>query len=486
MTSNFESFALHPDLERGIADLGFTTPTAIQRDGIPPALQGNDVLGCAMTGSGKTAAFALPILQRLLPLRRGLTRALVLAPTRELAAQIVEHTRQLARHTGIKAAAVFGGVGAAPQERALRAGVDIIVACPGRLLDHMQHPYARFEGLEVLVLDEADRMLDMGFLPDIRRIQKQLPRPKQTLFFSATVPGEITQLARKMLNAPAVLNVERPAAPATGVRQAIYPVSSDLKPALLLELLQRGTIHDALAFTRTKHRANRLAQFLDGHGIACDKIHGNRSQPQRTKALADFKHHKIRVLVATDVAARGIDIEALSHVVNVDVPKVPEDYIHRVGRTARAGLGGEAFTFVSSDEERDLRAIERTVGKRLPRRTLGQFDYNGRPAERFEVPIRDRIAQIRAQKAEERARSRAKAEARTRRQAELEAQGERSAEDASPSRRRRARQRGPASAANTPRGQHQTGQAENTRNPGAGRRRRRRVGTHGAGRQPQR
>ena len=445
--TNFSSFGLHPNLERGITDLGFTTPTAIQLDGIPPALQGKDVLGCAMTGSGKTAAFALPILQRLLPLKRGVTRALVLAPTRELAAQIVEHTRELARHTNIRAAAVFGGVGAAPQEKALRQGVDIIVACPGRLLDLMQHPYARFRGLDVLVLDEADRMLDMGFLPDIRRILRQIPSPKQTLFFSATVPREIVQLARTMLNAPAVLNIERPAAPASGVSQAIYPVRSDLKPALLLELLQRGTIHNALAFTRTKHRANRLARYLDGHGISCDKIHGNRSQTQRTKALADFKHNSIRVLVATDVAARGIDIEALSHVVNVDVPKVPEDYIHRVGRTARAGLSGEAFTFVSSDEERDLRDIERRVGKRLTRRTLDAFDYDTRPAERFEVPIRDRIAQIRAQKAEERARSRAKAEARSRRQTAPEADRVRPAEDAPPRRRRRRRRRAGANGA---------------------------------------
>ncbi|MBW2524926.1 MAG: DEAD/DEAH box helicase, partial [Deltaproteobacteria bacterium] len=230
MQTTFESFELHPALERGIRDLGFTEPTPIQRDGIPPALEGNDVLGCAMTGSGKTAAFALPILDRLLARERGATRALVLAPTRELAAQIVEHTAELARHTKIRAASVFGGVGMAPQEKALRDGVDVIVACPGRLLDHMQYPYARFDDLEVLVLDEADRMLDMGFLPDIRRILKQLPAPQQTLLFSATVPSEIARLARQMLDEPTVLNIERPAAPATGVRQSVYPVRSDLKP----------------------------------------------------------------------------------------------------------------------------------------------------------------------------------------------------------------------------------------------------------------
>ncbi len=448
MTHSFDQFDLHTDLQRGIADLGFTTPTPIQRDGIPPALRGQDVLGCAMTGSGKTAAFVLPILQRLLPLKRGVTRALVLAPTRELASQIVEHTNELARHTGITAAAVFGGVKHAPQEKALRQGVDVIVACPGRLLDHMQHPYASFKQLEVLVLDEADRMLDMGFLPDIRRILRQLPDADQTLFFSATVPREIADLARKMLRDPAVLNIERPAAPARGVRQSLYPVRQDLKPALLLELLQRGTVDNALAFTRTKHRANRLAAFLEKHGIPCDKIHGNRSQPQRTKALADFKNHDIRVLVATDVAARGIDIEALSHVVNVDVPQVPEDYIHRVGRTARAGLTGEALTFVSQDEEKDLRDIERKVGKRLKRRTLEGFDYETKPSERFEVPIRERIAQIRAEKAAQRARSRAKAEAKARRQAEQESsrQEREAAGDDKPRRRRRRRRRRPSSA----------------------------------------
>jgi len=443
VTQNFNQFELHPDLQRGIADLGFTEPTPIQRDGIPPALQGKDVLGCAMTGSGKTAAFMLPILQRLLPLKRGVTRVLVLAPTRELAAQIVQHTEELARHTKIKAAAVFGGVSHAPQERAFRQGVDIIVACPGRLLDHMQNAYAQLDGMEVLVLDEADRMLDMGFLPDIRRILRQIPRPGQTLFFSATVPREIADLARKMLHKPTVLNIERPAAPARGVRQSLYPVRQDLKPSLLLELLKQGSIDNALAFTRTKHRANRLAAFLEKHGIPCDKIHGNRSQPQRTKALADFKHHEIRVLVATDVAARGIDIEALSHVVNVDVPQVPEDYIHRVGRTARAGLTGEAFTFVSPDEEKDLRDIERKVGKRLKRRTLEAFDYKSKPSERFEVPMRERIAQIRAEKAAQRARSKAKAEAKEKRMAEqAAAQERRKAEgDTKPPRRRRRRRR---------------------------------------------
>lgn len=395
---------------RGVSDLGFTTPTPIQKDGIPPALEGRNVLACAMTGSGKTAAFALPVLQRLMGAKRGTTRALVLAPTRELASQIVEVFNDLAKHTPIKAAAVYGGVGMGPQEHALRRGVDIIVACPGRLLDHMQYSYADFSGLEVLVLDEADRMLDMGFMPDIRRILKQLPSIAQTLFFSATLPAAINELSKQMLKNPVNLNVERPSVPATGIAQAIFPVRQDLKSALLLELLRGDGIQNALVFTRTKHRANRLADFLDRNGVACDRVHGNRSQAQRTQAMTDFKNGRSRVLVATDVAARGIDIEALSHVVNFDVPHIPDDYIHRVGRTARAGATGEAFTFVSPEEQGELRAIERAVAKRLPMRTLTGFNYSVKTAENLEIPLNERIAAIRARKAEERARAKAKAE----------------------------------------------------------------------------
>ncbi|QQR73358.1 MAG: DEAD/DEAH box helicase [Holophagales bacterium] len=408
---SFTDFNLHPALLRAVADLGFTTPTPIQRDAIPPGLAGRDVLGAAMTGSGKTAAFVLPILQRLLTTpKRGVTRALVLAPTRELAAQIVEVFQSLGKHTQLTAAAVYGGVGMEPQERALRRGVDVIVACPGRLLDHFQYPYAKLAGLEVLVLDEADRMLDMGFLPDIRRVLAHLPKPQQTLFFSATLPAPIRELSREMLSNPATLNVERKAAPATGVEQAVFPVRQDLKPSLLLEMLRRGdAIQSALVFTRTKHRANRLAEFLDKHGVPCERVHGNRSQAQRTQALAGFKSGQYRVLVATDVAARGIDIEALSHVVNFDVPNVPEDYIHRVGRTARAGATGEAYTFASPEESSDLAAIERAVGKHLPRKTVTGFDYQSRGSERFEIPIAERIAEIRARKAEDRARAAAKA-----------------------------------------------------------------------------
>jgi len=408
----FAGLALDPALLRATRELGFTRPTPVQKDAIPPALAGRDVLACAMTGSGKTAAFLLPIMQRFLAKRRGVTRALVLTPTRELSAQIDAHFAELAVHTPLTAAAVFGGVGMGPQEHAFRSGVDVIVATPGRLLDHFRQPYARLEHLEVLVLDEADRMLDMGFLPDIRRVLRHLPPRRQTLFFSATMPPPIVGLAREMLRDPVTVNLERKAAPAVGITHAVYPVAQDLKTALLLALLERNDVPQALVFTRTKHRANRLAQFLDRHGVACERIHGNRSQPQRTQALAGFKAGRYRVLVATDIAARGIDVEALSHVVNFDVLNVPEDYIHRVGRTARAELTGDAFTFVAPEEEGELRAIERSIGKRLPRVMLPGFDYTKRPAERFEVPIGERISAMRAQRAEERARARAKAERR--------------------------------------------------------------------------
>jgi ATP-dependent RNA helicase RhlE len=420
--AGFSSFGLHPDLVRATEDLGFTKPTPIQQDSIPPAAEGRDVLACAMTGSGKTAAFLLPILHRLQDKPRGTTRALILTPTRELAAQIEEHLRELAKHTRMRGAAVFGGVGMGPQEQAFRRGVDIIVATPGRLLDHFQQPYARLEGLEILVLDEADRMLDMGFLPDIRRVLRHLPNtPRQTLFFSATMPPPIVKLSQEMLKNPATLNIERKQAPATGVTQVLYPVPQDLKVALFVELVKRNEIGNVIVFCRTKHRANRLADQLEKQGVPAAKIHGNRSQPQRTEALAGFKGGKYRVLVATDIVARGIDVEALDHVVNFDVPHLPEDYIHRVGRTARAEATGDAFTFVSPEEEGDLRAIERAIGRKLPRRTVEGFDYTSKPREQLEVPLAERIAAIRARKAEERARAKAKADRKAQLQAEEEA-----------------------------------------------------------------
>jgi ATP-dependent RNA helicase RhlE len=404
----FTSFGLHPDLLKGIRDLGFTRPTPIQADAIPAAMSGRDLLACAQTGSGKTVAFLLPMVHRLLETpKRPATRALILTPTRELAAQVLEDFRGLTRHTPVSGAAVFGGVGMGPQEQAFRRGVQVIVATPGRLLDHLSRPYAKLDGVEHLVLDEADRMLDMGFLPDIKRILGRIPRERQTLFFSATMPAEIARLAGEMLKNPVTIALQRQAAPAAGITQAAYPVPQHLKAALLVELLKRGEMPQALVFTRTKHRANRLAEHLAGSGIPAERIHGNRSQGQRTQALAGFKNGRYTVLVATDLASRGIDIDALSHVVNFDVPAASEDYIHRVGRTGRAELTGEAFTFVAPDEEGDLRAIERAVRTALPRVTVPEFDYRA-SAPQLEVSRGQRIAEIRQRKAEERERTKAK------------------------------------------------------------------------------
>jgi ATP-dependent RNA helicase RhlE len=365
---SFDALELHPTLLRAVAALGFTAPTPVQASAIPPAREGRDVLACAATGTGKTAAFMLPILHRLLPGRRRATRVLVLAPTRELAAQIDEHRRALGRYTDLSGAAIFGGVAMEPQQTALRRGVEILVATPGRLLDHMRHPYARLDAVEIVVLDEADRMLDMGFLPDVRRILGALgPARRQTMLFSATLPPAIVTLARDFLRDPARIDVERPSAPAAGVRHTAYPVAREEKIPLLLDLLRRPEVHNVLAFTRTKHRADRLATALTRGGVAADRIHGNRSQAQRTKALAAFKAGRLRVLVATDIAARGLDVIGLSHVVNFDVPDAPESYIHRVGRTARAEAVGDAVTFVTPEEEMDFRSIERAVRRPIHR-----------------------------------------------------------------------------------------------------------------------
>ncbi|PYR00003.1 MAG: RNA helicase, partial [Acidobacteria bacterium] len=401
----FTHLNLNPALVKAIKDLGFVRPTPIQAEAIPPGLQGRDLIACAQTGSGKTAAFLLPIINRLIDRPRRTVKALVLAPTRELAAQILEDFNALSVHTPVTGAAVYGGVGMGPQEHAFRSGVDVIIATPGRLLDHMRSPYARLNQIEHLVLDEADRMLDMGFLPEIRRIISRLPPRRQTLFFSATMPPPIVVLAGEMLRDPVSIQLQRQSAPPSGITHAVYPVPQDLKSALIVDLLRRKTMTQALIFTRTKHRANRLADYLVRAGIRAERIHGNRSQPQRTAALAGFKNGSFPVLVATDIAARGIDVNELGHVVNFDVPQVPADYIHRVGRTGRAEATGEAFTFVSPQEEDDLRAIERAIGKRLPRVTVPDFDYTARPKQQLEIPIAQRIAEIRARKRDDRARA---------------------------------------------------------------------------------
>ena len=372
---SFESTELHPDLLRGIKALGFEKPTPIQTAAIPPAMAGRDLLACAQTGSGKTAAFLLPILHQLMDQPRGTTRALVVTPTRELAAQVAADLQDLARYVPIRTAAIFGGVNMGPQEKALRHGVDVVVATPGRLLDHLSRPYANLDHVKYLVLDEADRMLDMGFLPDIKRIIGQIPAQRQTLLFSATISREIAQLASRMMRDPVNVELARAGTLAEAVEQSIYPVEQHRKTALLLDLLKRGEVRDALVFTRTKRRADSVAKQLSKGGVQAERIHGGRSQGQRTAALSGFKRGRIKVLVATDVASRGIDIEALGHVVNYDVPGAPEDYIHRIGRTGRAELTGNAFTFVSLQEEADLRNIERVIRRQLPRIRVPGFDH---------------------------------------------------------------------------------------------------------------
>ncbi len=369
----FHRFGLHGDLERGLAALGFTQPTPVQEKAIPPSLDGRDVVACATTGTGKTAAFLLPVLSRLLRSPERATRALVLTPTRELAAQVADHLRQLAARTPLRGAAVYGGVAMGPQRDAFRRGADVLVATPGRLLDHLRYPYARLDRIETLVLDEADRMLDMGFLPAIRQILGHLPRQRQTLLFSATMPREIVALAREMMSDPIALDLGRKAAPAEGVKQAAYAIAEERKKDLLLALLSGEGVGNALVFTRTKHRADRLSHFLAQRGVASAALHGDRSQAQRIRALADFRSGHTRVLVATDVAARGIDVVDLSHVVNFDVPRQADDYIHRVGRTGRAQAVGDAWTFVSPAEEAGLRALERAIGGRLTRAALPQL-----------------------------------------------------------------------------------------------------------------
>ncbi len=361
----FKSLGLHPKLLDAIRDLGFDRPTQIQHDAIPAALDGADILACSATGSGKTAAFLLPTLDYLLEEKVTGPRVLVLTPTRELAGQIADDMGDLAKYTDLRVATVYGGVGMRPQEQAFRRKVEVIVACPGRLLDHMQQKYVDFRNVEILILDEADRMLDMGFLPDIRRILQRVPEDRQTLFFSATMPKEIAKLSGEILIDPVQIAIQRKQAPASGVNQKIFHVEQARKSRLLVDILDDRGGDSVLVFTRTKSRANRLTTFLTRHGIEAERIHGNRSQSQRERALSAFKNGRVRVLVATDVAARGIDVDSLGLVVNFDVPGQPEDYIHRVGRTARAEKKGDAYTFVSPEENGHLKDIEKKIGKKI-------------------------------------------------------------------------------------------------------------------------
>ena len=386
----FDSLNLHPDLLKGIHDLGFLRPTPIQAQAIPAILAGRDVIGCAQTGTGKTAAFVLPILHRLLKGTQGPNiRALFVAPTRELALQSMQHLKSLSRYVHLKGVAIFGGVPMDPQIAALRQGVDIISATPGRLLDHIYSGRIDFVNLEVLVLDEADRMLDMGFLPDIQKILGLLPPKRQNLVFSATMPAGILQLVHKILHNPVTIQIGLRSSAAAGIRHAVYPVPRHLKPDLLAELLKGEGMSSVLVFTRTKHFADRLAQQLTRRGFKVSVLHGDRSQSQRLRALEQFRHGRNQVMVATDIAARGIDIEDISHVINYDIPGSPEDYVHRIGRTARADATGDAFSLVDHDEEPMVKDIEKALSQTLPRVTLPNFNYKQGGAPRPHEPHRD-------------------------------------------------------------------------------------------------
>jgi ATP-dependent RNA helicase RhlE len=370
----FSSFKLHPKITASVNALGYKIPTPIQLQAIPPVLEGKDVMGLAQTGTGKTAAFVLPILERLLPGQRGKVRALIIAPTRELAEQTHVSIGELGRNTGLKSCTIYGGVGVNPQIQKLRAGVDIVVACPGRLLDHLNQKTINLANLEVLVLDEADRMFDMGFLPDVRRIVKQLPLKRQTLMFSATMADSIRKLTDEVLHDPVTIKIGH-SAPAHTVSHALYPIEEHLKSGLLMELLKHTDTESILIFTRTKHRAKRIGQQLEKAGYKAASLQGNLSQNKRQDALDGFRNGSYQILVATDIAARGIDVLSISHVINYDIPDTTDAYTHRIGRTGRAAKTGDAFTFVSAEDEPLIKSIERVLGKKIERRTLKDFDY---------------------------------------------------------------------------------------------------------------
>jgi ATP-dependent RNA helicase RhlE len=371
---SFISFNFHPKIAAGVKALGFSTPTPIQQQAIPSVLQGRDVLGLAQTGTGKTAAFVLPILERLMKGPRGGVRALIIAPTRELAEQIDQAIGSMGRQTGLKSMTVYGGVNISLQIKKLRAGVDIVVACPGRLLDHINQGTIKLSQMEVLVMDEADHMFDMGFLPDIRRIISRVPAKRQTLLFSATMPNDIRLLASEVLHTPVTVQIGH-TAPADTVCHALYPVEQQLKTPLLIELLRRADTESVLIFTRTKHRAKRLAEQLGRAGHLVASLQGNLSQARRQAALEGFRDGSYRILVATDIAARGIDVSSVSHVINYDMPDTVDAYTHRIGRTGRAAKTGDAFTFVVPEDEGMVRSIERILGNKVERKALDGFDY---------------------------------------------------------------------------------------------------------------
>jgi ATP-dependent RNA helicase RhlE len=370
----FERLGLRAELLQAVGEAGYTTPTPIQQEAIPLILAGRDVIGLAQTGTGKTAAFTLPIAQRLLggPQR---TRVLVLTPTRELCQQVERFFVGYAKHTGLAVASVYGGVALGPQERALRRGVDVVVATPGRLIDHLERGNVTLADLETLVLDEADRMLDMGFAPQINRIVSAIPAYRQTLLFSATMPPEVEVLARKYMRRPHVVEVSPRSTAATTVRHAVYPVARERKSDLLIELLKQPEMDSVLVFTRMKVGADRVVRDLHRAAISATALHADKRQAQRDQALQDFKEGRIRVLVATDIAQRGLDISGISHVINYDVPSQVEDYVHRIGRTGRAAQTGDAYTFMSPDEISMVRLIERVIGQDIERVSVAGFDF---------------------------------------------------------------------------------------------------------------
>jgi ATP-dependent RNA helicase RhlE len=377
---SFSALGLDPKILQAVKEAGYTEPTPIQAAAIPPILAGHDLIGIAQTGTGKTAAFTLPMLTKLAAVigdgRQPGTRALVLAPTRELALQIDENVRAYGKHLPLRVATVFGGVGEHPQINALRAGTHLIIACPGRLMDLMQRRYADFSQLQYLVLDEADRMLDMGFLPSIRQIVRSLPQKRQTLLFSATLSKEIETLTHEFQRAPKLIQIGRRANPAETVTQLVYEIPKSLKPSLLLHLLKDPAMNMVLVFSRMKHAADRVARNLEQAGIRTATLHSNRSQNQRLRALKDFKDGVVRVLVATDIAARGIDVDGISHVVNYDFPMHAEDYVHRIGRTGRAHAVGDAISFVTHEDQSELRALERFIGRGIVRKKAEGFNYS--------------------------------------------------------------------------------------------------------------
>jgi ATP-dependent RNA helicase RhlE len=374
---NFDSFNLHKHILSNVQTLGYITPTPIQQQSIPVVLSGKDVMGLAQTGTGKTAAFALPIIHRLMEGPRSVVRALIVAPTRELAQQIHEAIVEICKGTGLQSMTLYGGVNINPQIKSLKTGVEIVVACPGRLLDHIQQRTINLDKVEVLVLDEADQMFDMGFLPSIRRLIRHLPKKRQTLLFSATMPHEINDLAREVLSQPITVEVGH-SAPATSVQQVLYPVAQHLKSDLLIKILNKTTIESVLVFTRTKRGAKQVALKLEQAGFRATSLQGNLSQSRRLSAMNGFRDGSLQIMVATDIAARGIDVNSISHVVNFDMPSTVESYIHRIGRTGRAERVGEAYTLTTQEDLLLIRKIERVLGKKLEQRTLEDFNYDAK------------------------------------------------------------------------------------------------------------